>query len=163
MTQSKDVKVKLCQICGKPLTNWRMTKFCCIKCRRRSQTIKSREYRKLWQRARSDAKASIPSEDKKQCHVCGKWYVQVCSHAYLRHGITEEEYKKEFGLDKKRGVIPGWYRELKREKNKGIDNLKAGAPYRFVLGDKQAGRYERRPQTLARLKQQSFIKKEIEV
>jgi len=150
-----------CEICGNPVTGYRMRKFCSAKCRRRAQTIRYREKKKIWQRKRAEARAKDPSPDKVQCKICGLWYIQVCSHAYLIHGVTEEEYKKEFGLDKGRGVIPNWYKEKKRETNKGVKNLESGAPYRFKPGQEGLGKYERSQQTLARLKQQSFIKKEL--
>ena len=140
-----------CEICGNPL-GYRMRRFCCKKCRTKAQSIRYRDWRTDWQRKKRDKVAEAPSEDKKQCLICGKWYVQVCSHAYQVHGVTEDEYKLEFGFDKKRGVIPEWYREVKRDTNKGIENLKAGKKYWFVKGDKKAGRYERRPQTKERLK-----------
>ena len=107
-----------------------------------------------WQRARRDKIASKPSKDKVQCLICGKWYVQVCSHIYQVHGMTGREYREKFGLDVKKGVVPKWFRKKKGNTaiaNDTYKNLEAGKKYRFKKGDKRAGNYKRSDQTLKRL------------
>jgi hypothetical protein len=37
-------------------------------------------------------------EDKLQCHVCGKWYKAVATHARFAHGMTARDYKITYGL-----------------------------------------------------------------
>lgn len=32
------------------------------------------------------------------CHICGKSYKRLGSHAYYTHGITVEQYKEKFGI-----------------------------------------------------------------
>jgi hypothetical protein len=74
--------------------------------------------------------------------------VQVCSHAYLRHGISAREFKKLNGVDVKKGFIPVWYKDKKAESVyqnwEAVNlNLLKGIKYWFKPGDPRAGRYER--------------------
>lgn len=112
------------------------------------------EYYADWQRKRNLARALVPDPKKIQCKICKGYYTQICSHVTQAHGISAREYKEENGYDRKRGLIPEWYRKLKAdicEDNGTIKNLEAGAIYRFKKGDK-VGTYERSAQTLERLK-----------
>lgn len=149
--------LKNCKTCGEPLdSKKRQRTFCSKKCRTRDYTIRYREYRSKLQLARYDREASIPSKNKIQCQICGKYYIQICSHVYVRHGLTGREYRKFLGLDVKKGYIPEWYRQKKRELNlETADiawrNLKKGKKFWFKTGDKKAGRYERSPETMDRL------------
>lgn len=89
------------------------------------------------------------------CKICGRKYKKVVSHAYNSHGLTKREYKEEFGLDVKRGILLPEDREYlgKLVKENGtVDNLKNGARYRFKPG--HTINYTRSPQTIARLKKQ---------
>ena len=162
----KTWKVELrttCKICGGPLPNARYRTFCSTKCRNKSNNKKQAGYSIEWQRAKRDKVASIPSKDKCQCMICGKWYTQVCSHAYAIHGITGRQYREKFELEVKRGIVPEWYRKLKGDiaiDNETYKNLEAGAKFRFKKGDKLAGKYERSPVTIERLKKlHTFNKK----
>jgi len=68
--------------------------------------------------------------------------------------LTGREYREKFDLEVKRGVVPLWYRKLKGDQaleNKTYKNLEAGAKFRFIPGDKKAGKYKRSPITMARL------------
>lgn len=144
-----------CKECGEPLPNARFRTFCSTKCRNRAHNKKQAGYSKEWQRKKRDKAASVPSKDKCQCLICGKWYVQVCSHVQAVHGMTGREYREHFELEVKRGVVPEWYRKLKGDQaidNKTFKNLAKGAKFRFKKGSKRAGRYERSPVTMARLK-----------
>lgn len=148
---------KDCKVCGGDLPNSRYRTFCSDKCRWKFYNKKYAKRGVDWQRAKRDKEASIPNKDKKQCLICKKWYVQVCSHVYQVHGLTGREYRERFGLDVKKGVIPKWYRKKKGDKavenkNKIYKNLEAGKKFRFVKGDKKAGRYKRSKETMERLK-----------
>lgn len=148
-----------CKICGKPLPNARHRTYCSDTCRIKRNNAKqsSSGYATKYQRARRDKIASIPSPNKCQCLMCGKWYVQVCSHAYQVHNMTGRQYREHFELEVKRGVVPEWYRKLKGDQaldNETYKNLEAGAKYRFKKGDKRAGKYKRSPVTVERLKNQ---------
>lgn len=112
------------------------------------------EYFAEWQRKRNLKRALVPDPKKIKCTICGGYYTQICSHVTQAHGIPAREYKEENGYDRKRGLIPEWYRELKAnicEANGTIKNLEAGAIYRFKKGD-PVGKYQRSEQTLERLR-----------
>jgi hypothetical protein len=55
-----------------------------------------------------------PSEDKVQCHICGKWYIQLGLHARYAHGVPAENYKQEFELGK-RGLCSVGYSNRHQE------------------------------------------------
>jgi len=153
-----------CKMCGKPLPNARYRTYCSDICRNKRNNAKQAEtgYATAYQRARRDKIASIESPDKVQCLYCGKWYVQVCTHAFQVHGVTGRQYREHFELEVKRGVVPEWYRKLKGDQamdNETFKNLEAGAKHRFKKGDKKAGVYKRSPVTLERLKKLHTLNK----
>jgi hypothetical protein len=39
-----------------------------------------------------------------KCEICGLFFNRVIPHARHKHSLTEKEYKKQFGLDIKKGV-----------------------------------------------------------
>jgi len=41
-----------------------------------------------------------PVEDKVQCHICGKWYVYLFPHLRWKHGLSDDDYREGFGLNK---------------------------------------------------------------
>lgn len=106
--------------------------------------------------------ANNQSNKKVQCLVCGRWYVQLGSHVVQRHGYEScRQYREEFGLEVKKGIVPKWYRKMKGDtalENETYKNLKAGAVFRFKPGDPRAGKYERSQITIARLKLNRFKK-----
>lgn len=153
----KNWKVELrttCKTCGGPLPNARFRTFCSTSCRNKSYNVKNTAYQKDWQREKRDKEASIPSKDKCQCLICGKWYVQVCSHVQAIHGMTGREYREYFELEVKKGVTPAWYKKLKGDQaldNETYKNLAKGAKFRFKKGQKGVGVYKRSPVTIERL------------
>jgi len=146
---------KTCKVCGEPITQNRFRTFCSDKCRNKFYQKKYQTYRSEWQRAKYDRNASVKDDKKLKCPICGRYYVQLCSHVLQRHGMTAREFKVAFGYDVKKGRVPTWYKEKKGEisiENKTFLNLKKGKKYWFKKGDHKAGRYQRSPETLARLK-----------
>lgn len=144
-----------CKICGGQLPNARYRTYCSAKCRNKANAIKSAPYGVEWQRRKRDRIASLPSDSKCQCLICGKWYVQVGSHIHQIHKISARVYREKFELEVKRGIVPDWYRKLKGDQaldNETYKNLEAGMKYRFKRGDKKAGKYKRSPVTVNRLK-----------
>ena len=130
-----------CKVCGEPIKEKRFRTFCSDKCRNKFYQKKYQPQRSKWQRERMDKKASVPSSRKKQCGICGKWYVQVGSHIFNRHGMTAREYREKFDLPVKRGIVPKWYREKKAKQcaeNGTIKNLKAGKVNWYKKGDPRA-------------------------
>ncbi len=125
-----------CKTCEKPLEKGFRT-FCGKTCRNKSYTKKYKTKRLEWQRKRSGAYA----ENKRQCLVCGRWYIQVGSHVIQRHHFTAREYKELYDLPLKSGIIPEWFKELKGKQaleNGTFHNLEKGARFRFVKDDPRA-------------------------
>jgi hypothetical protein len=146
-----------CKQCGKDIVNARYRTFCSKECRNKYYNKKYSARGTEWHRKNRDRIASEPSEDKCQCLICGKWYVQVCSHVYQVHKMTGREYREYFRLEVKKGVVPEWYRKLKGEQaidNETYKNLEKGAGFRFKKGQEGCGIYERSPITIERLKKQ---------
>jgi len=144
-----------CKICGGPLPSNRHRTYCSKKCSQKEYTQRYKEKRTNWQRKKRDREAAKFSPLKVQCLVCGKYYVQVCTHVLQVHKITARRYKQEFGLDVKKGRVPKWYRfkkGLQAIENETYLNLKSGEKYWFKKGDKEVGKYERSNETMERLK-----------
>ena len=117
-----------------------------------------RKYMNKYQRDQRNAIASKPSKDKIKCLICGRWYKQVCTHVVQVHKITAREYRKQFGLDVKRGLLPDYLRQLYRKQvfeNGTLNNLKAGKKNWFKKGQKGVGVYTRSVQTMERLHNQN--------
>lgn len=96
----------------------------------------------------------IVQNNKIQCLICKKWFRQVGSHVVQKHDMTCRQYREEYNLEVKKGLLPPDLRELKAKQckeNHTIDNLKKGAKYRFIKNDVRAGKYSRSPITLKRL------------
>jgi hypothetical protein len=49
--------------------------------------------------------AISPDGDQVQCHICGKWYVNLAGHVQQTHGLTADEYKEEFGLNRRTALV----------------------------------------------------------
>jgi hypothetical protein len=144
-----------CKQCKKTFTSKsshaRNVKFCSLHCRNKFYLPRV----SAWARNKADRLASKPSPNKIQCLVCGKWYIQVCTHIFERHHLLAREYKKDFGLDVKRGKIPQWYRQVKAEickENGTVLKGFEGKKYWWKKGSKIAGRYQRSEETMNRLK-----------
>jgi hypothetical protein len=117
--------------------------------------MKKESYNVKWQRDRRNRIADIPDKNKVQCLICGRWYVQVCTHIVQVHKLTGRKYRIKFDLERKRGVIPAWYRKVKGDKaldNGTVKNLKSGKKYWFRPGDKTLGRYKRSHITIERVR-----------
>lgn len=113
-----------------------------------------REYR-----AKHDGKPIYTDEDMEECLICHEKYVFLGGHIRMGHKMLMSDYKLQFGLDRKRGRTHGQFKERKRKavfENRTIENLKQGAKYRFVPGDKSAGNYHRSKETIERLKIQGL-------
>ena len=116
------------------------------------------------QRERMDKIASIEKTGKIACLLCGLYYKKPLSHVWQRHGINEREYKKQFGLDHKKGICSEETKEILRDHIKKNYNLvveknllKNGKKSRFKKNGVGVGIYKRSDQTINRLKQQFKI------
>jgi hypothetical protein len=96
---------------------------------------------------------------KIKCQICGKYYNQVGSHIYWTHKMTAREYRLEYGFDLKRGQLTQELREIKAQHvfdNGTVKNLNKGKKFWFVKGDRRAGKYQRQPETIMRLKHKDY-------
>jgi len=118
-------------------------KFCGSKCRDKTY----RSYRTDWQRNFRDRIAEEPDSNKIKCLICEKYYVQVGSHIVQVHKMTARKYRESFKLEVKRGILPEWFRKVKRDiavENGTVDNvLESGKRFRFKKGQKGIGVYKR--------------------
>ena len=156
-----------CKVCGADIVDNRYRTFCSAVCRNKFNNQKYKARQAEWQLAKYDRIVSIPDlEHKCQCLICGRWYVQVGSHSFLRHGLTGREYREKFDLEVKKGIVPEWYRKLKGDQaldNETFKNLEKGTKYRFVKGDKKAGRYKRSHITIEKLQSLQTLRKGVVV
>lgn len=138
MNKSFTVEIRTtCKICGKKITEERYRSYCSKECRKKFNNKKNYPRQKEWAKQRRGAEAP----GKLQCLVCGKWYVQIGSHVKQTHHMTAHEYKEEYDLPLKRGVIPAWYKEVKRSTitDDTIKNLlKVGRKTRYKNNDPKA-------------------------
>jgi len=75
--------------------------------------------------------------DAIECLICGKKYIQVCTHVVQAHDMTAREYKDKFGLWTD-GIIRGEYRKRKSKsplENGTWENLKKGKKNRIKKGE----------------------------
>ncbi|MEG0908754.1 MAG: MucR family transcriptional regulator [Clostridia bacterium] len=77
------------------------------------------------------------------CHICGKGYRKLCSHAYNTHNITADKYKQKFGLEKKKGITSTITKAILQDSVKKnydvvvVENLlNSGKESRFKIGCK---------------------------
>lgn len=131
-------------------------KYCSYQCRNSQPHYK--EYRKKWQRWnwRNNLLQRYSEDELIQCKFCGKYFRQIGSHVVQTHKYeSAREYREEYGLDVKKGILPEDYRQKKARQAiecGGAKNLKKGSIYWFKKGDTAIGRYKRSKQTLERLK-----------
>lgn len=61
------------------------------------------------------------------CHICGRAYNKLMSHARLKHDLTAIEYKKLFGLNTTQGIIsPVTADVLRRHVDKNYETVVKG-------------------------------------
>ena len=152
------MKCKTCDKEFKPKLHAHNIKFCSVTCRNKSY----QPARTIWQRERFDRLAIQQDPNKIQCLICGRWYVQVGSHVYNRHDMTAREYREYHNLEVKRGIVPAYYRKLKGDQaleNGTYQNLKVGKKFWFKPGDPKAGKYQRSPITMVRLRNLHKLRK----
>ncbi len=119
----------------------------CIDCRKTKEKL----YRKQWQLLKRKKYAP----NKIECLICGGFYRQVGSHIFQTHKITAREYREQFNLEVKKGILPPDLREHKGKiaiENGTYKNLANGKKYWFKKG--QSYNYKRSPITIARLIEQ---------
>ena len=66
-------------------------------------------------------------EGKPKCEICGKHFDRLLSHVRQKHNMSALEYKKQFGLDVKKGICS--------EKSRKLSSIKAYENYEKVIAD----------------------------
>ena len=96
-----------------------------------------------------------PMTDAHRCEICGKWYRALVRHIPAAHGMSVDEYKQKWGINKTEPLMGETVRAKLREKayETGVnENLKAGKDFRFKPGDNTYQNYKRAEQTKRRLR-----------
>jgi predicted transcriptional regulator len=126
-----------CLECGNKIKAKRFRTFCSAKCRNKSTNKRFYPLRKL----QAQEKRGEEKPGKIKCLICGKWYIQVGSHTVQRHMLTGREYREQFELPLKRGVVPVWFRKMKGDialENGTYKNIRKGKKFWFKKNDKRA-------------------------
>lgn len=103
------------------------------------------------------------NEDGKPiCHICGKAYNKILTHAWQVHKICAREYKEKFGLDVIKGIMSEESTKIARQR--AFENAEVvieknlilgGKRTRFVKGSKGRTKDKVSAQTLKRLIKQA--------
>lgn len=143
-----------CKECGKEIKG-RVLKGMCEKCYQRlARDSKTKTYE-----LPKKGEVKYSPEGLVVCHVCGKAYKKLMNHTWQIHGLTEKEYKLEFGLNANQGLICEETKQkmqtaVKKHYDKVVLNnlIKKGEKTRFFKGSKGRSRSKIRTQELNRLR-----------
>ena len=155
----KDHKQRQCKICERNIDHLnKRHSYCSDMCREEGRKI-------AYTKNNNKRSGMEPSEDTIQCLVCDKYYRQVGSHITQKHNMTAREYREIYGLEVKRGLTKGSYRELKAEqaRESGViepNLLEAGKATRFKKGQEGIGVYDRAEATLEKIRRAARIANE---
>lgn len=132
-------------------------KFCSVNCRKLFEKYHAPYRQKDYIDRKNHERLNKYAPGKFQCPMCQGWYKALLHHVWQQHDMRAPEYKKHYGYNNNHTFISPGLKEIKREhvfNNGTVENLRKGKANRYVPGDKKAGRYERRPETLLVLKKQ---------
>ena len=86
-----------------------------------------------WPRtARQGAMKVLGSGHLVECHVCGEPVTSVGHHARWRHGLSPDEYRKRFGLNRQTPLCAPTYSAKCRRRNYRLKLASHVEPYQFV-------------------------------
>lgn len=60
-------------------------------------------------------------KERIQCRICGRWYIHVGVHAWGAHGMLADDYREEFGLNRKQWLTSEQYHKERSEWAKATD------------------------------------------
>lgn len=116
--------MKSCEICGtkegKICFNEKTQKTLCAKCRRYELNHPVNPLPKK-------GEVAYDEQGRPICHVCGRAFNRVTSHANNAHGLSAYEYKEKFGLNNNTGLL------IESTKNKLRNHIKNN--YKKVVED----------------------------
>lgn len=58
------------------------------------------------------------SNGKVECHICGKWFIELGRHVSAKHKVSADEYRAYFGLATKRALCPKSFSKERSERAK---------------------------------------------
>lgn len=91
--------MKYCKRCNKQIKN--TNKDFCKSC----YATEKRLYQLITYPLPKKGEVAYTPDGKVVCHICGKSFNAVLSHARQYHKISALDYKKEFGLDTTKGLL----------------------------------------------------------
>lgn len=143
-----------CQHIYNPQSN--SQRYCSIRCRDTIYRGKNKQHRNEYQRDYLAKRREGQYGDGEliPCLICGKKYRQVGSHIVQVHHLTARQYREQFELEVKKGLLPLDYRESKgkaTKENGTVANLKKGEQYWFTKGC-EVPKYKRSPITMDRIR-----------
>lgn len=154
--------VRQCSLCErssithKIINSTKHGKLLCDRCRQRLDS------RGVQYDLPNKGEIKVVEDGKIVCHICGYAFNKPLSHVHQVHGITEREYKLEFGLDLVKGVMSE--QSENKARKRVLDNqhiidrlIEKGKQTRFKKGHKGRTRDQVSLQTKKRL--QDHIKK----
>lgn len=151
-----------CEECGKGSKTFYSSQFEKILCCNCLSMYKSHPVNDIPE----NGQVAYDKEGRIICHICGRAFKKVLSHARQRHGIDSIEYKKMFGLDVTKGLASEETKEkLRRSVAENYDKvvkqnlINNGEKTRFKEGDRGRTRDKVSEQTMKRLKMNRIIKK----
>ena len=53
--------------------------------------------------------------ERMQCHGCGEWFLHLGSHVFQAHGLTADDYRREFGLMQRTRLGGSAWLEMRRQ------------------------------------------------
>lgn len=111
----------------------------------------------------SYGKIEYNDEGLPMCEICGEHFNRVSAHVRQIHGMSAREYKKHYGFDLIKGICSKESAERTRvttianfDKVIAENLIKGGEKTRFKDGCKGRTKDKISPQTLRRLKTNSF-------
>lgn len=155
--------MKTCEVCGT-----KEGKICYSKKHDKTLCRKCYNYEKNHPVHPLPKKGEVEYDDEGKliCHICGRAFRRLSSHAFRGHGVSAYTYKEMFGLNNNTGLLIESTKEMLREYNKNNyekvvkENLiNKGKDSRFKKGSKGRTRDKIRLQCKNVLIQNTFKSK----
>lgn len=132
--------MKQCELCGSVenavFKRRRFGKYLCQKCYKYEMEHPVNPIPKK-------GEVQYDNEGRPICHICGRAFKKLASHAFHTHNINAYEYKEKFGLNNNQGLISESTKKILQEHSKNNYDLvikenllNKGKDHRFKKGGK---------------------------